>query len=115
MRIILLSFFLLFNFSTYVISCQSSGDGDCVPSTNTSKKSSYKSSSQAISETSDTNTLSNYNNEKDGGLPDDHIAKPSSYLKKINEKSKLSSKIKKLKLKIVILTFSFFYLLNFWE
>ena len=34
--------------------------------------------------------------ESDGGLPDDYIAKPSSYLKKINEKSKLSSKIKRL-------------------
>ena len=97
MRIILLSFFLLFSFSTYVISCPSSGDGDCVPSTDTSKKNSYKSSSQAISEISGINTSSNYNdNETDGGLPDDHIAKPSSFLKKINEKSKLSSKIKKL-------------------
>ena len=34
--------------------------------------------------------------ESDGGLPDDYIAKPSSYLKKINEKSKLNSKIKRL-------------------
>ena len=35
MRIILLSFLLLFNFSGYVTSCPSSGDGDCVPSTDT--------------------------------------------------------------------------------
>ena len=32
MRIILLSFLLLFNYSGYVTSCPSSGDGDCVPS-----------------------------------------------------------------------------------
>ena len=36
MRIILLSFLLLSNFSTHLISCPSSGDGDCVPSTDTS-------------------------------------------------------------------------------
>ena len=41
--------------------------------------------------------LSSFDNyENDGGLPDYHIAKPSSYLKKINEKSKLNSKISRL-------------------
>ena len=38
MRIILLSFLLLFNLSNHVISCPSSGDGDCVPSTITYNK-----------------------------------------------------------------------------
>ena len=35
MRIILLSFLLLFNYSGHVTSCPSSGDGDCVPSNDT--------------------------------------------------------------------------------
>ena len=97
MRIILLSFLLLFNYSSYVISCPSSGDGDCVPSTDSYNKDTNKSSDQVITETSAINTSSNYNNEEsDGGLPDDYIAKPLSYLKKINEKSKLNSKIAKL-------------------
>ena len=90
MRIILLSFLLLFNYSGYVTSCPSSGDGDCVPTKDTYNKV----SNQAITETSNKNISSNFDNyESDGGLPDDHIAKPSSYLKKINEKSKLNSKI----------------------
>ena len=93
MRIILLSFLLLFNYSGYVTSCPSSGDGDCVPSKDTYNKN----SNQAITETSNENMLSSFDNyESDGGLPDYHIAKPSSYLKKINEKSKLNSKISRL-------------------
>ena len=93
MRIILLSFLLLFNYSSYVTSCPSSGDGDCVPSKDTYNKD-YN---QAITVTSDKNISSSFHNyDRDGGLPDDHISKPSSYLKKINEKSKLNSKIKKL-------------------
>ena len=93
MRIILLSFLLLFNYSGYVTSCPSSGDGDCVPSKDTYNKN----SNQAITETSNVNILSSFDNyESDGGLPDDYIAKPSSYLKKINEKSKLNSKISRL-------------------
>ena len=93
MRIILLSFLLLFNYSNHVTSCPSSGDGDCVPSKNTYNKN----SNETIIETSNDNKSSSFDNyESDGGLPDDHIAKPSSYLKKINEKSKLNSKIKKL-------------------
>ena len=97
MRIILLSFLLLFYYSGYVTSCPSSGDGDCVPSKDTYDKVSNKSSNQAITETSNKNISSSFDNyESDDGLPDDHIAKPSSYLKKINEKSKLNSKISRL-------------------
>ena len=97
MRIILLSFLLLFNYSNHVTSCPSSGDGDCVPSTDTYNKDSNKSTDQTVTEISNKNISSSFDNyESDGGLPDDHIAKPSSYLKKINEKSKLNSKIKKL-------------------
>ena len=97
MRIILLSFLLLFNYSNHVTSCPSSGDGDCVPSTDTYNKDSNKSTDQTVTEISNENISSSFNNyESDDGLPDDHIAKPSSYLKKINEKSKLNSKIKKL-------------------
>ena len=92
MRIILLSFLLISNFSTYLISCPSSGDGDCVPSTDTSDT--YN---QLVTEEPGINTSSTHKIvESDGGLPDDYVAKPSSYLKKINEKSKLSSKIKRL-------------------
>ena len=40
MRIILLSFLLLFNYSGLVTSCPSSGDGDCVPSKDTYNKNS---------------------------------------------------------------------------
>ena len=97
MRIILLSFLLLFNYSNHVTSCPSSGDGDCVPSTDTYNKDSNKSTDQTVTKISNKNISSSFDNyESDGGLPDDHIAKPSSYLKKINEKSKLNSKIKKL-------------------
>ena len=97
MRIILLSFLVLFNYSSLVTSCPSSGDGDCVPSTDTYNKDTNKSTDQSVTEISNENISSSFNNyESDGGLPDDHIAKPSSYLKKINEKSKLNSKIKKL-------------------
>ena len=97
MRIILLSFLLLFNYSNHVTSCPSSGDGDCVPSTDTYNKDANKSTDQTVTEISNENISSSFDNyENDGGLPDDHIAKPSSYLKKINEKSKLNSKIKKL-------------------
>ena len=97
MRIILLSLLLLFNYSNHVTSCPSSGDGDCVPSTDTYNKDSNKSTDQTVTEISKENISSSFNSyESDGGLPDDHVAKPSSYLKKINEKSKLNSKIKKL-------------------
>ena len=97
MRIILLSFLLLFNYSNHVTSCPSSGDGDCVPSTDTYNKDSNKSTDQTVTKISNKNISSSFDNyESDGGLPDDHIAKPSSYLIKINEKSKLNSKIKKL-------------------
>ncbi len=99
MRIILLSFLLLFNFSYHVTSCPSSGDGDCVPSTDTYNKVSNTSTEQTVTETSNKIISSNFNNHEsdgEGGLPDDNIAKPSSYLKKINEKSKLNSKISKL-------------------
>ena len=93
MRIILLSFLLLFNYSGYVTSCPSSGDGDCVPSKDTYNEN----SNQSMTETPNENLSSSFDNyESDGGLPDDHIAKPSSYLKKINEKSKLNSKISRL-------------------
>ena len=83
MRIILLSFLLSFNFSSLVTSCPSSGDGDCVPSNDPYNQS----SNQTVTEIPNTNKSSNYNiDESDGGLPDDHVAKPSSYLKKINTK-----------------------------
>ena len=89
MKIIFFSFLLLFNFSTHVISCPSSGDGDCVPSTDASN--------QIITEESGINISSSHKiEESDGGLPDDYVAKPSNYLKKINEKSKLNAKIKRL-------------------
>ena len=97
MRILLLSFLVLFNYSSLVTSCPSSGDGDCVPSTDTYNQGAIQSSYQTVTEIPSMNTSSNYNiDEIDSGLPDDYIAKPSSYLKKINEKSKLNSKIKKL-------------------
>ena len=97
MRIILLSFLVLFNYSSLVTSCPSSGDGDCVPSTDTYSQGAKKSAYQTVTEIPNTNKSSNYNiDESDGGLPDDYVAKPSSYLKKINKKSKLSSKIKRL-------------------
>ena len=93
MRIILLSFLLSFNFSSLVTSCPSSGDGDCVPSNDPYNQS----SNQTVTEIANTNKSSNYNiDESDAGLPDDYVAKPSSYIKKIKEKSKLSSKIKRL-------------------
>jgi len=92
MRIILLSFLLLSNFSSHSISCPSSGDGDCVPSTDTSDT--YN---QLVTEEPGINTSSTHKIvESDGGLPDDYVAKPSNYLKKINEKSKLNAKIKRL-------------------
>ena len=97
MRIILLSFLLSFNYSSLVTSCPSSGDGDCVPSTDSYNQGANQNSNQTVTEISNTNKTSNYNiNESDSGLPDDYVAKTSSYLKKINEKSKLSSKIKRL-------------------
>ena len=92
MRIILLSFLLLSNISSHSISCPSSGDGDCVPSTDTSDT--YN---QLVTEEPGINTSSTHKIvESDGGLPDDYVAKPSNYLKKINEKSKLNAKIKRL-------------------
>ena len=92
MRIILL-FLVLFNYSSLVTSCPSSGDGDCVPSTDTYNQSSYQTATEIPSK----NTSSNYNiDESDSGLPDDYIAKSSSYLNEINKKSKLNAKIKRL-------------------
>ena len=92
MKIILLSFLLLFSYFTQATSCPSSGDGDCVPSTDTYNKNSNKSTDQTVTEISKENVSSSFDNfESEGGLPDDHVAKPSSYLKKINEKSKLNS------------------------
>ena len=92
MKLIFFSFLLLFNFATHVGSCPSSGDGDCVPSTEITDT-----SNQTNTQVSSINTLSNYEiDESDGGLPDDYVAKPSSYIKKINEKSKLNSKISRL-------------------
>ena len=97
MRIILLSFLLLFNYSSLVTSCPSSGDGDCVPSTDSYNQGANQSSNQTVTEISNINKSLNYNiDESDSGLPDDYVAKTSSYLKKINQKSKLSSKIKRL-------------------
>ena len=97
MRIILLSFLVLFNYSSLVTSCPSSGDGDCVPSTDTYNQSANQSSYQTVTEIPSMNTSSNYNiDESDSGLPDDYIAKSSSYLNEINKKSKLNAKIKRL-------------------
>ena len=97
MRIILLSFLVLFNYSSLVTSCPSSGDGDCVPSTDTYNQSTNQSSYQTVTEIPSMNTSSNYNiDESDSGLPDDYIAKSSSYLNEINKKSMLNGKIKRL-------------------
>ena len=97
MRIILLSFLVLFNYSSLVTSCPSSGDGDCVPSTDTYNQSTNQSSYQKVTEIPSMNTSSNYNiDESDSGLADDYIAKSSSYLNEINKKSKLNAKIKRL-------------------
>ena len=97
MRIILLSFLVLFNYSSLVTSCPSSGDGDCVPSTDTYNQGANQSSYQTVTEIPSMNTSSNYNiDESDSGLPDDYIAKSSSYLNEINKKSKLNAKIKRL-------------------
>ena len=97
MRIILLSFLVLFNYSSLVTSCPSSGDGDCVPSTDTYNQSTNQSSYQTVTEIPSMNTSSNYNfDESDSGLPDDYFAKSSSYLNEINKKSKLNAKIKRL-------------------
>lgn len=93
MKSIFFSFLLIFNFSTHVISCPSSGDGNCIPSKDIYNQNSNK----AIKETSDISSLSSHdNNESDDGFPDNYIVKSSSYLKNINEKSKLSSKIERL-------------------
>ena len=97
MRIILLSFLVLFNYSSLVTSCPSSGDGDCVPSTDTYNQSTNQSSYQKVAEIPSMNTSSNYNIDvSDSGLADDYIAKSSSYLNEINKKSKLNAKIKRL-------------------
>ena len=97
MRIISLSFLLFFNLSTHVMSCPSSGDGDCVPSKDTYNKESNQSSTSGSVEKSSVNLSSSYeSNNNDPGLPDDYIPKKTSYLKEINEKSKLYSKISRL-------------------
>ena len=97
MRIIFFSIFLLFNFSTQVMSCPSSGDGNCVPSTDSYNQGTNQNSNQSANETLSVNISKNYNNEEsDGGLPDNYIAKSSSYLNEINKKSKLNAKIKRL-------------------
>ena len=116
MRIILLSFLLLSNFSSHSISCPSSGDGDCVPSTDTYNQGANQSSYQTVTEITSMNTSSNYNiDESDSGLPDDYIAKSSSYLNEINKKSKLNAKIKRLNfdLKNIIYSSSNQYNSNF--
>ena len=116
MRIILLSFLVLFNYSSLVTSCPSSGDGDCVPSTDTYNQSTNQSSYQTVTEIPSMNTSSNYNiDENDSGLPDDYIAKSSSYLNEINKKSKLNAKIKRLNfdLKNIIYSSSNQYNSNF--
>ena len=97
MRIILSTFFLLFNLHTHVIACPSSGDGDCVPSKDTYNKKPNQSSTTSNVEKSKINTSSSYETDNnDPGLPDDYMPKKTSYLKEINEKSKLNSKISKL-------------------
>ena len=97
MRIIFFSIFLLFNFSTQVVSCPSSGDGDCVPSTDSYNQGTNQNSNQSVKETLSVNTSKIDNNEEsDGGLPDNYIAKSTSYLKEINKKSKLNAEIKRL-------------------
>ena len=97
MRIIFFSFLLLFNFSTQVMSCPSSGDGDCVPSTGNYNQVSNHGSNRANIEKSSINSPSNYeSNNSDPGLPDDYIPKKTAYMKEINKKSKLISKIQKL-------------------
>ena len=109
MRIILLSFLVLFNYSSLVTSCPSSGDGDCVPSTDIYTQGANQSSYQTVTEIPSMNTSSNYNiDESDSGLPDDYIAKSSSYLNEINKKSRLDAKIKRLNfdLKNIIYNFS---------
>ena len=116
MRILLLSFLVLFNYSSLVTSCPSSGDGDCVPSTDTYNQGANQSSYQTGTEIPSMNTSSNYNiDEIDGGLPDDYIAKSSSYLNEINKKSKLNAKIKRLNfdLKNIIYSSSNQYNSNF--
>ena len=97
MKSIYILFLFLFNFSSHVMSCPSSGDGDCVPSTDTYNQGANQSSYQTVTEIPSMNTSSNYNiDESDSGLPDDYIAKSSSYLNEINKKSKLNAKIKRL-------------------
>ena len=116
MRIILLSFLVLFNYSSLVTSCPSSGDGDCVPSTDTYNQSTNQSSYQTVTEIPSINTSSNYSiDDSDSGLPDDYIAKSSSYLNEINKKSKLNAKIKRLNfdLKNIIYSSSNQYNSNF--
>ena len=88
---------LLFNYSSLVTSCPSSGDGDCVPSTDTYNQGANQSSYQTVTEIPSMNTSLNYNiDEIDSGLPDDYTAKSSSYLNEINKKSKLNAKIERL-------------------
>ena len=97
MRIISLSFLLFFNLSTHVMSCPSSGDGDCVPSKDTYNKESNQSLTSANVEKTKINTSTSYEaDNNDPGLPDDYIPKKTSYLTEINEKSKLNSKISRL-------------------
>ena len=97
MRIIFFSLFLLFNFSTQVVSCPSSGDGDCVPSTDSYNQGNNQNFNQSVKETLSVNTSKNDTNEEsDGGLPDNYIAKSTNYLKEINKKSKLNAEIKRL-------------------
>ena len=64
MRIISLLLLLLFNLSTHVIACPSSGDGDCVPSTDNYNKTPNQSSTSANVEKSKINTSSSYEADK---------------------------------------------------
>ena len=113
MRIIFFSFFLLFNFSTQVVSCPSSGDGDCVPSTDSYNQGTNQNSNQSVKETLSVNTSKIDNNEEsDGGLPDNYIAKSTSYLKEINKKSKLNAEIKRLNFDINNIIYNSLYEYN---
>ncbi|MDC3063197.1 hypothetical protein OA253_01115 [Alphaproteobacteria bacterium] len=104
MRIIFFSFLLLFIFSTKVMSCPSSGDGDCVPSTktytkqipNNDKKQESSLNASLRNEASGNNSESYESNNSDPGLPDDYIPKKTAYIKEINKKSNLNSEIQKL-------------------
>ncbi len=94
MKIIILSFLILFNISNNAMSCPSSGDGDCLPS----NKNYNKTSNKSLTEKTDTGSIPNYTNSSDDGdgYPEDFVIKKSSYLESINKKSKLNNEINKI-------------------